>query len=442
MSMSTAELSKQLVLFQYQLQLVTTILNDNVELANRYHGKLSTLFGGVEEKARLLLDVMSLAVMEERIGQQGEEKKYRDLVRETVSALGLNPVPIYSELVKLLAKQSRVHDIKDLILCLKPDLRASCDDMLMGAIRFKPALVEQLISLVSKIPLQISLFIETGKLKSAYLLAVKHNRLDDIRLIAQQAKRLDQSAILNICLKKIEFEESKFRRDSQNRGGNSKPLTHRLAESEDISKTLVSSPEASTSNSRTYIRSGIQLAASQVSQDNQATRTDRTRDTSGRSQDMIRKSDTSTSQSSDTSFSDIAAVLRAYEQQRTPSNQSIRSSGKSSSDKISSSDGKSNTSDRINRSLKHTPSDRSLKQKSTQGTPKTPPTPYNDIASVLKAYEQKRLKNSNLMESPGGSSSSSQSSRRQTQGTPESSSRRMPQSYTKKDSGSSSGKTD
>uniref|UniRef100_A0A8D8UUM0 Zinc finger FYVE domain-containing protein 26 n=1 Tax=Cacopsylla melanoneura TaxID=428564 RepID=A0A8D8UUM0_9HEMI len=428
MSMSSSELSKQLVLIHYQLKLIATILASNVEVANRYHVKLSTLFGGVEEKATLLLDVMLLG--EEATGQQGEERKYRNLVRETVSALGLNPVPLYSELVKLLARQSRVQDIRDLILCLKPDLGASCDDILMGAIRFKPPLVEHLISLVSKIPLQISLFTETGKLKSAYLLAVKHNRLGDIRLIAQQAKRLDQSAILNICLKKIEFEESKMRRERLTSGEqNSKTPTSKMRDTrnqdgtEEKSKTLSPSPGAPSEGSRTIIRSrnpALQYGIS-IDQDNQPRKNSRLADSSIHSQlgqDRTRRSTTTSqsvnqskpstsSQSSDSSFSEIAAVLRAYEQQRTPSNQSIRSSGKSSSDSR----------------VKHTPTNRPLKQGSIVSTPETPPSPFSDIASVLRAYEQKRLKNSRPSSQESLAGSSSKSSQSRIQGTPESGSK-------------------
>lgn len=44
-----------------------------------------------------------------------------------------------------------------MIASLKQDLGRSCDDILVAAIRQKPAQVEQLICLLSKIPLQVIL---------------------------------------------------------------------------------------------------------------------------------------------------------------------------------------------------------------------------------------------------------------------------------------------
>lgn len=74
MSMSSSELSKQLILLEYQTKLVTRIISTSQDVANRYNAKLATLFGGVDEKAQFLADVMTL--------DTGEERKYRDLCRE------------------------------------------------------------------------------------------------------------------------------------------------------------------------------------------------------------------------------------------------------------------------------------------------------------------------------------------------------------------------
>lgn len=51
--------------------------------------------------------------------------------------------------------------------------------------------------------LQIKAFIACGQLKSAYLLAVKFERLDDIECILQEAEKLGQTAIKKICLKRL-----------------------------------------------------------------------------------------------------------------------------------------------------------------------------------------------------------------------------------------------
>jgi zinc finger FYVE domain-containing protein 26 len=49
--------------------------------------------------------------------------------------------------------------------------------------------------------LQISSYIESRQLKAAYLLAVKHQRTQDIRKILKEADRLGQNAIRSICTK-------------------------------------------------------------------------------------------------------------------------------------------------------------------------------------------------------------------------------------------------
>ncbi|GFO26047.1 Zinc finger fyve domain-containing protein 26-like [Plakobranchus ocellatus] len=61
-----------------------------------------------------------------------------------------------------------------------------------------------LIQLLRKDGNKINAFILVGKLRSAYLLAVKRERVEDVQRIAGAAQRLNQSAVTNICKKWLE----------------------------------------------------------------------------------------------------------------------------------------------------------------------------------------------------------------------------------------------
>lgn len=53
---------------------------------------------------------------------------------------------------------------------------------------------------------QINAYIECKQLKAAYLLAVKHSRVQDIRKILKESDRLGQNAIKTICIKWLQQE--------------------------------------------------------------------------------------------------------------------------------------------------------------------------------------------------------------------------------------------
>lgn len=49
------------------------------------------------------------------------------------------------------------------------------------------------------IDLQINAYILCGKLRSAYLMAVKSERVEDVQRICGAAQRMGQTAVKNIC---------------------------------------------------------------------------------------------------------------------------------------------------------------------------------------------------------------------------------------------------
>ncbi|KAI5705724.1 hypothetical protein M8J75_001226 [Diaphorina citri] len=396
MHMSATELDKQLLLFHYQTKLVSTIVSTSDEMANRSSTRVPTLFGGADEKAALLLDIISLDMGRE----DGTSQKYRDLCKETVSVLKLNPVSIYSELVRLLAKQSRLQDIKDMIASLKQDLGRSCDDILVAAIRQKPAQVEQLICLLSKIPLQISMFIEAGKLKSAYLLSVKHNRLDDIRIIAQQAKILNQTAILNICTKKIALEESKLESEQNRKSAKSEEEAKQKGPKYDSKNGSVrekTRAKPSTSGNIRQSGDGQPSTCGNVRQSGNSQRISSSESTPSSSQDKYQgKASPSKLSTEQSRYASIASVLKAYEQKSTKERSDA---SKTKTVYVQDKPESSSNFDSIasvlkayqQKSLQQTASPSKSKTVSAQGKTESS-SEFDSIASVLKAYEQKSPK--------------------------------------------------
>lgn len=78
---------------------------------------------------------------------------------------------------------------------------ALCDDLLVTAVRHiaEPQLADQLIKMMSNDLIKINAYILTDKLKSAYLLAVRLHRVDDVRRIHDASIRTKQDNLTKIC---------------------------------------------------------------------------------------------------------------------------------------------------------------------------------------------------------------------------------------------------
>jgi zinc finger FYVE domain-containing protein 26 len=63
--------------------------------------------------------------------------------------------------------------------------------------------VDNLIKSVCDTETKVQCFIWSGQLKSAYLLAVQHNRLNDVKKILRQAEKTNQPHIKRLCEKKL-----------------------------------------------------------------------------------------------------------------------------------------------------------------------------------------------------------------------------------------------
>lgn len=144
------------------------------------------------------------------------------LAYRIIQDMNLNADKIYAIVTKYLAVNNRLQDVEKLINCIKsnrsqPDTKL-CDEILSLAVqsalnnntspqRIKVT-IENLIRLISDISMQIDCHILSGQLKAAYLLAVQHKRMADIRRILRYAEKTNQIQIKKLCEKKLQANES------------------------------------------------------------------------------------------------------------------------------------------------------------------------------------------------------------------------------------------
>lgn len=141
--------------------------------------------------------------------------------------MGLNCDKIYAIVTKYLATNNRLHDVEKLINCIRGNSNQAdtklCNEILSLAVqsavsnhtspRSTKAAIENLIRLITDVAVQIECHILSGQLKAAYLLAVQHKRVADIRRILRYAEKTNQIQIKKLCEKKlqaIDAQEGQF----------------------------------------------------------------------------------------------------------------------------------------------------------------------------------------------------------------------------------------
>ncbi|XP_034238268.1 uncharacterized protein LOC117643458 isoform X2 [Thrips palmi] len=134
------------------------------------------------------------------------------IVYRIIEGFGLPAYAIYEAVAIALVKSGRVSEVAQLLNCIHSsgisDPLVVCDSVIMSCFKELPSQpnasdVDFLARNISDQNVKIKALIKCGQLKSAYLLAVKCERLDDIELILQEAEKLGQTAIQKICLKRL-----------------------------------------------------------------------------------------------------------------------------------------------------------------------------------------------------------------------------------------------
>lgn len=169
--------------------------------------RIPTLFGTTQDKILLTSLILICGTnIEEGFG----------LAYRIIQDLSLAADKIYSITTKYLSLNNRLSDIEKLVDCIKSNssrLETSvCDGILALAIQTAlgahnalqiKATIDNLIRLIEDIAMQIECNIISGQLKAAYLLAVNHRRVQDIKRISRLAEKTNQPHIKKLCEKKL-----------------------------------------------------------------------------------------------------------------------------------------------------------------------------------------------------------------------------------------------
>ncbi|KAK4885167.1 hypothetical protein RN001_001438 [Aquatica leii] len=160
--------------------------------------KIPTLFGSYYERVQLAV----LAIV---CGNNVDDGF--TIAFSIINDHKLNPVKVYCQAGKQLAKSGRYNAIAQLVSCIKCNgnnntaVTDMCDEMLVLAIQTLTKAnatgpqLDGLIKLITDRAAKISAYIESKQLKTAYLLAVKHKRMGDIRRILRESELLNQPNI-------------------------------------------------------------------------------------------------------------------------------------------------------------------------------------------------------------------------------------------------------
>uniref|UniRef100_T1KEX8 FYVE-type domain-containing protein n=1 Tax=Tetranychus urticae TaxID=32264 RepID=T1KEX8_TETUR len=132
-----------------------------------------------------------------------------EMAQQIIQNYSLDITHVYRLCGKVLAQSNKVNLVQlvnQLIDCIRLSHDPSesinlCDDMLATTIRYttEPQLSDQLIKMMNNDLNKIDAYILTEKLKSAYLLAVRLHRIDDVRRVLDASVRLKQDNLTKIC---------------------------------------------------------------------------------------------------------------------------------------------------------------------------------------------------------------------------------------------------
>jgi len=123
---------------------------------------------------------------------------------------------VYSLTAKNLVRLKRLDDIAPFLNCMKRiggQNDELCDRVILKVIAssithgYENQTIESLIRLLTQNKNKIEALIQCGKLKSAYLLAVKDGSIDSVRQICNEAHRTGQTSVKAICEKWLSLKQ-------------------------------------------------------------------------------------------------------------------------------------------------------------------------------------------------------------------------------------------
>ncbi|XP_058066985.1 zinc finger FYVE domain-containing protein 26 homolog [Anopheles bellator] len=189
--------------------LLTKISKDN--------SQLPTLFGSVQEK-------MQLAILTLVCGQNVEEAF--GLSYRIIQDYNLELHRVYALTAKYFINHGKIEDVGKLLDAIvsnggstttEPTLSSVCDEIVRisvdaaiarhGSSGHTKVALEALINRITSVGVRIHCYIASSQLKTAYLLANRHQRTGDIRKILRHAELLGQLHVKRLCEARLNHHE-------------------------------------------------------------------------------------------------------------------------------------------------------------------------------------------------------------------------------------------
>ncbi|XP_046688369.1 zinc finger FYVE domain-containing protein 26-like, partial [Homalodisca vitripennis] len=180
MQLSGQDLTRYLSTARLQLEVVVFLASSTPEVASY------TLFGSSAHRVSLAAAVIAAGddleqslALATRVTEDWQQGKPAVLCPAAAQLVRAGRASVVRRLVTLFRSE--------------PEL---CNELLITALKEHPQQsdIDTLMALVTGVPSKITAMIECGQLKSAYLLAVKHDRLSDIQRIMEAADQLGPTA--------------------------------------------------------------------------------------------------------------------------------------------------------------------------------------------------------------------------------------------------------
>lgn len=185
--------------------------------------QVPTLFGNNDVKINLCCLILSSG--------QTIQDGFGFVIR-IIQCFNLNSRLVYCQIASELAKKYNFKEIRNLLKCINEsgyteDLNSSYDECISTCIRIFATSnnqsttenvsnaqqynkeIEELIQMIKDEKNKINAYILTGRLKSAYLIAIKMEQVDTVKYISNVAERLGQNLIKDICNKWLEKYQAK-----------------------------------------------------------------------------------------------------------------------------------------------------------------------------------------------------------------------------------------
>lgn len=178
---------------------------------------LPTLFGSSKDKLQLAVLVLICGSnVTEGFG----------LAFRIIHDFKLDAESVYTSVTKHLAGSHQLRGVEQLVECIRENSLGSTQDnrlcdrilevavdvfcsdggLVINADAATRDLLESLLKQISDISVRISCHIAGGQLKSAYLLAVQHERVADIRKVWRKAAKTNQTQIRKLCERKLNIQ--------------------------------------------------------------------------------------------------------------------------------------------------------------------------------------------------------------------------------------------